>query len=173
MEKEFNTHLEKCWAIFFDELQINYTYNPKGFENIEDINFYLNDMDTYVKVVFMIDDITELDIRKYDYFSDNGNINILWIVGCPTVEENEVRMFLLNKYTFYSLDWIKENIPNDSNFIKEFKGFLEFTDVDFAINPFNGEWTLSYYTHRPDYYDYQYILAMRKAKQAYLDYTSL
>lgn len=166
---KFRSRLEARWAVFFDNLNINYEYEKEGFELHNGIkylpDFYLNEMDIYVEVKPSFDLLTLDEIRKIFYYIDSGNALFL-IIGTPT------------KHNFYILH---PNIYNYDEFINQMSDYGEShskylesylmdteSEVDIILSPITKNYTLGYLSNSN--LEYHKNNALLKAKMARFEF---
>ncbi|MCK5307160.1 MAG: hypothetical protein KAJ73_00980 [Zetaproteobacteria bacterium] len=91
----FRSRLEARWAVFFDALDIEYQYEPEGFD-LDGIrylpDFWLPTRECWIEIKPTIPDLKEPGVREYELcrrLSDQtGKISLL-IGGQPWVKEEE------------------------------------------------------------------------------------
>lgn len=170
---KFRSRLEARWAVFFDQLGIDYEYELEGFQLNDKLryrpDFFLPKMDkgVYVEIKASIDSLTINDIKKMLTFIKSGN-SLLLITGIPGQQE----MFLVNLFTFSLEELIEEYLDNLLSAFKECLYNFE-TEVSLCRSPFdlfNGNWTLGFPELRPGYDDSEYIRALAYARRARFEF---
>lgn len=89
----FRSRLEARWAVFFDSLGIEWSYEPEGFEFKDGTrylpDFYLPKFNVYVEI--KPTELTPEEIHKLDCFQEESCGAIIWFVGLPGQYWGELR----------------------------------------------------------------------------------
>lgn len=169
----FRSRLEARWAVFFDNIGIEYVYELEGYQLSNNVmylpDFYLPSIDIHVEIKPSFDTITNQDIKKIVTFSSDCDEQLLLVIGVPS----EHSMYMLNKHHIECYKDIDnpDVVSESGSLLNAFENTVcSYPQVDFSINPITGLWGISYVTLRDDYSDCQYRIAMKKAKQARFEY---
>lgn len=95
----FRSRLEARWAVFFDELNVEYKYEPEGFDLGNGVyylpDFYLPDINAYVEIKGVMN---EVDYHKIEQFAIKGN-EIYVLSDIPYIgEENDSTSINFDNY---------------------------------------------------------------------------
>ncbi|MFR7821860.1 MAG: hypothetical protein ACLU30_00550 [Odoribacter splanchnicus] len=165
----FRSRLEARWAVFFKYIHLDYEYEKEGFTLENGLSylpdFYIPSMDLYIEIKPSFSEITMDDALKMECFGNNKQLMV--IIGSPGKQE----MYYLSKCVYNGQ--INEYLSDGS--YDDFTEFLEgmyqsFEEVDFAISPFNHDWTICYKDLRSAPDDYDYKIALLKARQARFEF---
>lgn len=94
----FRSRLEARWAVFFDALEMRYTYEPEGFHIGKGVmylpDFYLPDLDTWIEIKPQLPDVfmdgyytLNDDLNKFILFSEEKYGHHYMICGTPGLPE--------------------------------------------------------------------------------------
>lgn len=158
---KFRSRLEARWAVFFDECNVEWEYEPEGYE-LPDGTKYLPDFllhikegrakgDVYAEVKGVLTAEDEDKIKKFvycnaDYTYDSEIINKLIILGNIPREDSVIDMFLydLKKYDYFfnfvfiDNDWYHAlpGISHNGNLIIDGDQYIERYDEEKTINAY-------------------------------------
>lgn len=162
---KFRSRLEARWAVFFDEMGIDYEYELEGFDleagrYLPD--FYLTKINVFVEIKPADTQINIYDLKRYDELAITHNKALLLIIGTPLKQE----FLILDRRTSYPIqDIIEELVPEtkDAGIINEYLGRLrELGRVGFGFVPGHHPRSLIYGVESADPWTQ---LCLEKARQ--------
>ena len=139
---KFRSRLEARWAVFFDEMKIEYEYELEGYKLPSGLcylpDFRLPELGVFVEVKPSFEAITDDDIKKMLMFSSEKSIQLLLIVGTPTKQ----KMSIMNNGDYAEeLEYIHENLIGE-NLNEKFKIYLEDNAVNIKIDSISRKYVL-------------------------------
>lgn len=134
----FRSRLEARWAVFFDEIGVEYEYEPEGFKTSDGTcylpDFYLPQFLTYVEIkhASLIEEDRKIALHKCEQLSWEVDCFILFCEGDPL--DNNLKLFCTH-YTASgcACDWYKCGFISESE-----------TDIKLAVLFEDDSWDLSW-----------------------------
>lgn len=170
---KFRSRLEARWAVFFDQLHIEYQYESEGYVLENGLcylpDFYLPSLGVYVEIKPAFNILSREDILKIDAFRLGENNNLLLIIGSPTNQA----MYLINRCNMLPYYDVEESYKEYTDNIGEAYQFALqdcCAEVDFATDVFDNKWAICFKNLRTDYYDCSYKDALLQAKQSRFEF---
>lgn len=110
-ENWFRSKLETLWAVFFDQLGLTWSYEPKTFEfkngDKYTPDFWIKDWRCYVEIKYRREDINawpSSNLRRLRRLKPARAV--LLVTGRPALEEHEVRYFKLDDVLDGTSGWV-------------------------------------------------------------------
>jgi hypothetical protein len=168
----FRSRLEARWAVFFDQLGIEYEYELEGFRLPSGLaylpDFYLPTIGAFIEIK-PFDHFSYSDLKKMLEFALEGNKQLLLIIGTPGKES----MQLINRRSCAPIDEYEAEYGGEINEDEIVAVVLEslrtWGKVSFGSTPFDNAWTLIF-KELPPYEEYHLSAASLKAKQARFEF---
>ncbi len=159
----FRSRLEARWAVFFDNLDMEFEYELEGYELGGGLrylpDFYLPSIGVHVEVK-PHENLSKAEIRKLVTFAADHDKQTLLIVGSPTNE----KMYFLDRRALPPWHELEEH-DDEETLRAVFWEEARDSAVQFATLPMAGGWHLVY-TELPPNNDYRRSEALLEAKQA-------
>ena len=159
----FRSRVEARWAIFFDEVGIEYQYESEGFD-MDGIrylpDFYIPSLNRWFEIKGKPLSVEE--IKKCEEFClrmDNENIKYSILIGVPELIRFEERNFSILGIKEYVWQWPSELYPGDMRMLTQ--GLVE---KEYYSRFLQGIWKV------PDVSDDTVIEAAKKAREARFEF---
>jgi hypothetical protein len=168
----FRSRLEARWAVFFDQLGVQYEYELEGFSLPSGAaylpDFFLPALGVHVEVK-PTERIRSADLRKMVEFALEGDHRLLLIAGSPSQEA----MYLIDRCTCGPIEEIEgdyeEPLPEEELVSVFFELLRDWGSVQFSVTPTSHAWTLLY-KNLPPRDDHVLQEALLKAKGARFEF---
>ena len=159
----FRSRVEARWAIFFDEIGIEYQYESEGFD-MDGIrylpDFYIPSLNRWFEIKGKPLSVEE--IKKCEEFClrmDNENIKYSILIGVPELIRFEEGNFSILGIKEYVWQWPSELYPGDMRMLTQ--GLVE---KEYYSRFLQGIWKV------PDLSDEAVIEAAKKAREARFEF---